>query len=71
MLKVDESNPNLNTNPKKSIFLSKQKKTKSNKELNIYLFNKISYNFKISTPVLKNNPTIKNECIIYSNIMQN
>ena len=46
MMKADE--PNLN--PKKLIYVGKKK---INRKLNIYLFNKISFSFEISTLVSK------------------
>lgn len=54
MLKMDEFYPNFNLNPKKSIFLSKQKETKINRDIKINFYNKISCTSKISTPISKN-----------------
>lgn len=55
MIKIKELNPNLNSNinSKKPIFLSKQGEKKTNKELDIHLFNKILYSFEILTLVLQ------------------
>lgn len=71
MIKIDEPNPNSNPNPKKSIFFSKQKRTRINRKLNIYLFKKISCNSKISTSVSKKSFHTEDRCVIYSMIIQN
>ena len=52
-MKADKANSNPKPNPMKSIFLFKQRKTKINKKLNIYLFKKILCNSKISTLITK------------------
>lgn len=53
-MKINRFNLNLNYNfkSKKSIFLFKQKIKKINREFNIYLFNEILYNFKLSILIL-------------------
>lgn len=71
MMKIDEPNPNSNPNLKKSIFFSKQRRTKTNRELNIHLFKKISCNSKISTSVSKKSFHTEDRCVIYSIIIQN